>query len=60
MRRFALGFYIGLGVVVLSLFGSILQRVTYTVPEFLLWFILSGLVLFAILAAWRAGSTHGG
>jgi hypothetical protein len=57
MRRFALGYYIALGIVVLWLFGSILRRVTYTLPEFVLWFILGCLVVFAILAAWRARSS---
>jgi hypothetical protein len=56
MRRFALGYYIALGLVVLFLFGSILRRVTYTVTEFFLWFVLVAAIAFAILAAWRAGS----
>jgi len=56
MRRFALGYYIALGLVVLFLFGSILRRVTYTVTEFFLWFIVAGMLVFAILVAWRASS----
>jgi hypothetical protein len=60
MRRFALSYYIAFGIIALCLFGSILRRLTYTLAEFFLWFALAALVLFAILAAWRAGDLNVG
>jgi len=56
MRRFALSYYLALGIIVLVLFGSILRRVTYTVTEFFLWFVVACMLVFAILVAWRASS----
>jgi len=57
MRRFALGYYIAILLIVLFLFGSVLRRIVYTAAEFFLWFLLVAAIAFAILAAWRAGSS---
>ena len=56
MRRFALGYYIAILVIVLFLFGSVLMRVVYTAGEFFLWFLLVAAIAFAVVAAWRARS----
>ena len=56
MRRFALGYYIAVLLIILFLFASILRRIVYTFTEFFLWFVLVAAIAFAVLAAWRAGS----
>jgi len=57
MRRLALGYYIGVLLIILFLFASVLRKVVYELHEFFLWFVLVAAIAFAILAAWRAGSS---
>ena len=62
--RYALSYYIAILLVLLFLIGSILQKILpvdelLDVVDLIAIVILIGLVLFAIIAAWRVGD-HGG
>ena len=52
---FALSYYLAILLLILFLAGSLLRKVVWDPHEFLILIVLVAAVLFAVLAAWRAG-----